>query len=118
MAKIPKKIMNVEIGKYDVFVLNILGQLIPAPWIKSTADYDHSQYELHHYIAYSHYERNKEWYEERGIKQKLILVRKKTHEQLHFQAVRNMTDEEFEKAYKISRWNLVFNRKHTEVCNA
>lgn len=112
--KISKKIMNEEIKKYPVYVLNILGQIIPAIWIKDTNCYDHSQFNLHHFIEFQHYNRNKQWYEDRGIKQKLILMRIKTHEQLHFQAIKNMTDEEFETHYKVSRWDLIFNRNKTK----
>lgn len=106
------KNMNKEIKKYDVYALNILGQVVPAPWIKSTANYNHMYLELHHYIPFNIFERNRKWYEERGIKQKLILMLKRIHEQVEFRAIKNMTDEEFEKEFKISRWELIFNRKH------
>ncbi len=112
--KLRPKIMNREIAIYKIFFLNTSGRLIPVNWIKTTKDYDHFQFELHHYIPYSVYERNKQWFIDRGIEQKLILVKKHTHEQIHFQAIKNLTDYEFEKHYKISRWKLIFNKKHTE----
>jgi hypothetical protein len=112
--KLSKKIMNEEIKRHPVYVLNILGQLIPAAWIKSTDDYDHSQFNLHHFIEFQHYKKHSDWYEKQGIKQKLILIRIKTHEQLHFIAIKNLTDEEFEKRYRISRWDLIYSRKHTK----
>lgn len=110
--KIKPKIMNREISLYEIYSLTKTGQLTRIYWISNTGDYNHSQYELHHYIPYSIYERDKEWFQSRGIKQKLILMRKQTHEQVHFQAIKNLTDKEFEEHYKISRWELIFNRKH------
>ncbi len=106
--------MNREIALYKIFFLNTKGQLIFVTWIHSTQDYDHSQFELHHYIPFAVYERNKQWFMERGINQKLILMKKHTHEQLHFQAIKNLSDEEFERFYKISRHKLIFNKKHSE----
>lgn len=111
MKKNPK-IMNREIALYEIYALTKSGQLLRINWINSTDDYNHSLYDLHHYIPYSIFERSKEWFLSRGIKQKLILMRKQTHEQVHLQAVKNLTDKEFQEYYKISRWELVFNRKH------
>ncbi len=91
-----------------------MGQLVPVSWIKSTDDYDHSRFNLHHYIEYEAYTGNEEWYEMRGIKQKLILISIPIHEQLHFIAIKNLTDEQFKQKYKISRWKLIYNRKHEE----
>mgnify|MGYP000664025272 CR=1 FL=1 len=110
--KIKPKVMNREIALYEIYSLTKAGQLIRIYWISSTNDYDHSRYELHHYIPYSIYERGKEWFQSRGIKQKLILMQKHTHEQVHFQAIKNLTDSEFQEHYKIPRWELIFNRKH------
>ena len=109
--KIPPKIMNREISLYKIFAL-VKGQLKAVHWINDTNDYDHFQFELHHYIPYSIYERNKEWFQSRGIEQKLILMRKHTHEQLHFQAIKNLTDAEFQDKYNISRRELIFNKKY------
>jgi hypothetical protein len=110
--KTPKKIMNEEIKKYPIFVLNPFGKLIQTHSIQSTADYDHSQFHLHHFVEYQEYEKDKSWYIERGIEQKLILMKIKTHEQLHFIAVENLSDEDFKTKYHIPRWDLIFNRKH------
>ena len=107
-----QKLMNREISLYEIYALTKSGQLLHIDWINSTDDYNHSLYDLHHYIPYSIYERSKEWFQSRGIKQKLILMQKHTHEQVHFQAVKNLTDKEFQEHYKIPRWELIFNRKH------
>jgi hypothetical protein len=106
--------INNEIKKYPIYVLATTGTLIRCRAIKSVLDYDHSSYHLHHYIPKGAYYRNKQWYADRGIEQELILMPISIHEQVHNQAVKNLTDTEFEQKYKISRWELVFNKKHTK----
>lgn len=105
--------MNEDILKYDIFVLTRKGELIKTNQIKSTEDYNHFVFSLHHYILKQHYNHNPQWYKERGIKQKLILMPTAVHEQLHGQAIRNMSDKEFKSRYKINRLDLFFNRKHS-----
>lgn len=104
--------MQNEIKKYPTYILKS-GKLEYCD-ITSTAHYNHYFYQLHHYIKKQDYDRNKQWFEERGIKQKLILLSVPCHEQVHQQAIKNLTDEEFEDKYGISRWKLLFNRKHSE----
>lgn len=104
--------MNNDIKNFPVYFLNN-GKLVEI-FLNSTKDYDHYICHLHHYIKKQDYDRNKEWFEERGIKQKLILLPIPCHEQVHFQAVKNLSDAEFENKYKISRWKLIFSRKHSE----
>ena len=105
--------MNKDIKQYTTFIF-YENELLPAEWITSTASYNHFAWQLHHYIKKGDYKRNQAWYDERGIKQKLILLPVEVHEQVHLQAVKNLTDEQFEDKYKISRWELIFNRRHTE----
>ena len=112
-SKIPPKLMNKEIERYPIYIINTSGKLIQTNRIKSTRDYSH-QLNLHHYIPYSDYERNKQWYIERGIGQKLILMSIQLHEQLHNQAIKNLTDEEFKAKYKISKYELIFNKKYSQ----
>lgn len=104
--------MNEDIKQYPIYKL-VNGKLIQIYWIKSTDDYDHYLYNLHHYIKKKQYEKNKQWYDDREINQKLILLPVQLHEQVHNQAIKNLSDSEFEKIYKISRWELLFNRKYT-----
>ncbi len=104
-------IKEIEKHKDRIYLINTAGNLIKIK-LNSLSDYNHLKCHLHHYIPYSEYERNKDWYEKRGIKQKLILMSIPLHEQLHNQAIKNLSDEEFEKKYKISKWELVFNKKH------
>ena len=104
--------MNQDIKKYPVYMLQD-GRLTTCD-ICSVNDYNHYRYNLHHYIKQQDYKRNEQWYKERGIEQKLILLPISTHEQVHQQAIKNLTDEEFEDKYGISRWELVFNRKYSD----
>lgn len=104
--------MNEDIAKYSIFQLEN-GELLRCWWIKDTSDYNHSMVHLHHYVEKQHYENNIEWYKEHGIEQKLILMPNYIHEQLHSIAVNNLSDKEFEKKYKISKWDLIFNKKYS-----
>ena len=106
--------MNEDIKQYPIYYVNKDGSFTKIEHIKSTADYNHYTHNLHHYIARKHYEKNKSWYEERGIKQKLFLVPISMHEQIHNQAVHTLSDDDFEGWYKISRWDLVFNKRYSK----
>ena len=106
--------MNDDIKKYPIFILTKDGKLRQTDRITSTADYNHSTLHLHHFIPKGNYKRNKAWYDEHGIKQKLILLPISTHEQVHNQAVRNLEDDDFYGWYKIDRWKLIFNRRYSE----
>lgn len=104
--------MNDDIKKYPIYVLNG-GELRLTKSIKSTADYNHSTFHLHHFIPKGSYKRNKQWYDKHEIKQKLILLPIQMHEQVHNQAVKNLEDDDFYGWYKIDRWDLIFNRKYS-----
>lgn len=104
--------MQEDINRFQIYGLSD-GQLIPLS-IANVKQYNHFTHNLHHFIKKGDYARNQKWYDERGIKQKLILLPIYLHEQVHLQAVKNLTDKEFKDKYKISRWELLFNRRHTE----
>ena len=104
--------MQEDIQRYSIYGLSD-GKLIPLS-IENVKQYNHFTHNLHHYIKKGDYARNKAWYDERGIKQKLILLPIYLHEQVHNQAIKNLSDEQFLEQYKISRWELLFNRRHTE----
>jgi len=109
-----KSTMNEDIKEFDIFTLTPSGKLRPVTNIFSVNDYNHYSYNLHHYIKQQDWERSKQWFIDHNIKQKLFLLPINIHEQLHFQAIHNLSDEEFEAAYKISRWDLIFNRKYSK----
>jgi len=104
--------MNEDLKQYPVYGLMTNGLLYKLDNVKSTSDYNHSTHHIHHFIK--DYERNKQWYDERGIKQKLFLIPIYLHEQIHNTAIKNLTDEEFQEKFKISRWDLVFNRRYSK----
>lgn len=103
--------MNDDIKKYPVYALSGQG-LIPIE-LMSTDYYNHQTHQLHHYIKQQEWKRNQKWFEERGIEQKLILLPCYVHEQVHNIAVKNLTDEEFKEKFKVSRWDLLFNRRYS-----
>ena len=105
--------MNDDIKKYGVLGLTHNAELVPIP-VYSTADYDHFTHQIHHYIKQQNYstDRQKTWFADRGIKQKLILLPIWVHLTVHNNpSGRNLTDEGFEKRFNISRHKLLFNRK-------
>lgn len=106
-----KHLMNDEIKKYPIFIINKLGGLIRIYNIQSTDDYDHYRFNLHHFVKMQDYYRNEEWYKEQGVQQKLILMRIPLHEQLHYQAVKNLSDSEFLRRYKTTREKLFYNKR-------
>lgn len=105
---------NADLKLYPVYGLSHQGELIPLPNITSTTNYNHQTHHIHHFIKQQEYNRDKQWFDERGIKQKLILLPVWLHEQVHNQAICNLTDEQFKEKFKISRWDLVFNRRYSK----
>lgn len=101
--------MNDDIKEYGVYGLTHNGELVPLD-VHSTADYNHLTHQLHHFIKQQEWKRNREWFTVHDIKQKLILLPIWMHEQVH----NCLNDEEFEQKFKISRWDLVFNRRHSK----
>ena len=101
---------EIELYKDEIYLLNTSGKLIKIN-INSLEQYNHSRCELHHFIQYQAYVQNSEWYEERGIKQKLILVSKICHEHIENRGIKVLTDEEFFNRYKIRRSELLFSKK-------
>ena len=100
-----KIMMNDEIKKFPIYLLNSSGELVRIYSINSTEDYNHFYFHLHHYIRKQDYYRNQDWYIKNGIEQKLILLRIPIHEQLHYNAVKNLSEQEFTDKYGVKRCN-------------
>lgn len=98
--------MNYDIREYGVY--SITGKFLPQ--IKNTSSYNHFIYNCHHYIKNQHYIRNPQWFVQRGIKQKLILLPVKLHADLHSA----MSNERFKELYNIERKYLLYSRKEGE----
>lgn len=113
MKHTPKKVMKEELEKFrdSVYMLNKIGGLNKIE-LPSLDYYNHLNAELHHFIKYSDYVQDPKWYEEHNIQQKLILLPKLCHEHIH--DIGNVSDSAFQRKWQISRWKLLFNRKHTE----
>lgn len=105
-----KPTMNADIQEFGVHIIK-KGRLIKHPFIKSTEDYNHFTHNIHHYIKSSKYFKNQDWYKQRGIKQKLILMTIRMHEDLEIYPT---SDEKFFQKYKIERKELLFNKKWSE----
>lgn len=115
-----KKIMNEEIKKYQGYIYyldmrsnGLKPRIEPAEWIVDTTSYDHSSFELHHIIKFTQYEKNKNWYQERGLKMCLILLPKIMHQHLE-NPIYELSDEVFLKKYRIHKHELLFNKKDYE----
>lgn len=68
--------------------------------------WDSWDYNFHHYIKKQSYDRNKNWYIERGIEQKLIFLPTQMHLDVH-----NMSDNIFFDKYSVNRSDYLFNQK-------
>lgn len=101
--------MDADIKEFGVCEL-YYNKLRPRPDIKSIHDYDHSVYDLHHFVKAQDYKRNREWYEINGIDEILILLHKKIHQHLEFPDYM-MDDVTFFKTYHISKDLLLFNKR-------
>lgn len=106
--------LDEDLKKYPLYCIGYGGAIMPCTWITCKEDYNHDVMHIHHFIKKGEYKRNKAWYDERGISQKLFYLPIWLHEQVHLQAVKNLTDDEFIEKVGISRWELLFNRRHTE----
>ena len=92
--------MNEDIERYPVFTVNSNGKLKQIR-IESTDDYNHYEFELHHFIPQSIRKNNPELYERIVHLQKLILLPRDVHHSIHAG-----------KGYRgLEWWELVFNRK-------
>ena len=103
--------MNEDIALYGVYGLTHRGELVRVP-IFSTDDYNHYTHHLHHYIKQQDFKKNKTWFNERGIKQKLILLPVWVHLIIHDNPDgARLTDKQFYERFKTHKWELLFNRK-------
>lgn len=86
-------------------------ELQKADFIKDTGCYNHYAYQIHHFIRKSVRKNSPEFYARIEHLQKLIYMPEWLHKELHDMA---FSDEQFEKTAHISRWDLIFNKKHSK----
>ena len=92
--------MNEDIAQYPVYMVNSNGKLKQIK-IESTDDYNHYEFELHHFIPQSIRKNNPELYERIVHLQKLILLQRDVHHSIHAGA-----------GYRgLENWELLFSRK-------
>lgn len=92
--------MNEDIAKYPVYMVNSNG-IFKQINIKSIDDYNHFEFELHHFVPQSIRKNNPQLYEKIVHLQKLILLPRDVHHSIHAG-----------KGYKgLENWALLFNRK-------
>lgn len=96
--------MNTDIKKYPIFIL-VKGRLIQTDKIKSTKDYNHLFYELHHFIPQTLRKNKPEEYKKIEHLQKLILLEKDIHRSLP-----NYTPERCKTVTGINKEELLYRR--------
>lgn len=96
--------MNEDIAKHPIFMVNTNGVLKQIYSIKSTDDYNHYVFDLHHFVPQTIRKNNIELYEKIVHLQKLILLPKNVHMTLH-----NCSDSF--NYYGLKWWQLLFSRK-------
>lgn len=101
-------VMNKEIARYfdEIYFLKDSGELKKVENVFSTRDYNHVFYDMHHGIKYTIYEKYKEYFMAKGIKQKLFILRKKCHQHLEIHPY-IMSEVEFLKTYNIEKSKLL-----------
>lgn len=110
MTNADKNTMNADIKEFGVYVVYPSGRIVKIDEIQSVKDYDHYNYQIHHYIKSTKYHQDKNWYKERNIEQKLFLIPTIMHQHLE-NPIYQLSDEDFLKKYKVSRQKLLFSKK-------
>lgn len=98
---------NADIAKYPLFFFDTFDRQIkpiPAGMVQSVADYNHVQYQLHHFIEKQIRNNNPEYYARIEFLQKLILV----PAQMNYDASSGMSEERFFKNWGIEKYKIIF----------
>ena len=99
-----KKDMQKEIAKYQGYIFYYemsTRQIYPATWIQTLDDYNHLEFELHHVVPFTDWEKNTK--NVRSIIQHnaLILIPKVMHQHLEH-PIYKLSKEDFERIYGIN----------------
>lgn len=98
---------NADIEKYPLFFFDLFDRTlkpIPAGMVESVSDYNHDQYQLHHFIEKQIRKNNPEYYARIEYLQKLILV----PAQMNYDASSGMSEENFLKNWGIEKYKIIF----------
>lgn len=107
---VPRKDMQKEINKYQgrIFYFDKSAKKIyPANWIQTLNDYNHYEYELHHIVPYSDWEKNTKNVRELVPENGLILLPKIMHQHLE-NPVYKLSKVDFERVYGINPDLILF----------
>ena len=101
---------NADIEKYPLFFFDLFDRTlkpIPAGMLQSVADYDHWQYQLHHFIEKQIRKNNPEYYARIEYLQKLIIV----PAQMNYDASSGMSEEKFFNNWGIEKYKIIFSKQ-------
>lgn len=99
-----KKDMQQEIKKYQgriFYFEQSTREILPAHWLTCLADYNHFEYELHHVVPFTDWEKNTRNVREVVKENALILISKVMHQHLE-NPVYKLSKEKFEEIYGIN----------------
>jgi hypothetical protein len=113
MSNPDKPSMNADIKEFGVHVVTPAGRIFKTDKIQSVNDYNHYSHHIHHYIKQQQYNRDKKWFIEKGIQQKLFLIPAIMHQHLE-DPIYRLSEKDFLKKYKVSRQRLLFNKSWSE----
>lgn len=100
---------NEDINKYPLFFFDMFSRTIkpiPACELQSVADYNHYDYQLHHFVEKTIRKNNPAFYARVEYLQKLILV----PAQMNYDASSSMSDERFLKNWGIDKYKIIFSK--------
>ncbi|MEI8128004.1 MAG: hypothetical protein WCG95_00170 [bacterium] len=103
---VPPKVMNNEIANFDVFFLHDSGKLEQVFNVLSTTDYNHYEYEAHHFVPYTDWVMNTKNVQSQ-TDQRIIIIRKKAHQHLENPEYR-LPKDKFIEIYHILPEKLLF----------
>ena len=98
---------NADIEKYPLFFFDLFDRTlkpIPAGMVQGVADYNHGQYQLHHFIEKQIRKNNPEYYARIEYLQKLIIV----PAQMNYDASSGMSEQNFFKNWGIEKYKIIF----------
>lgn len=105
-----KKDMQKEITKYQghiYFYDDIAKKIFPAPWIQSLDDYNHAEYELHHVVPFTDWEKNTRNVQSIIPHNALIGIKKVMHQHLE-NPMYKMPKQLFEQVYGINPDKILY----------
>lgn len=97
--------MNDDLSLYPVYMF-YGGRLQTADWIKNTQNYDHYNWQIHHFIRQSVRKNSPDFYKRVEHLQKLLLVPKQMNYDLE-----TMGEKRFKEVYGVNKDDFVFSRK-------